>query len=151
MAVGRPPEGTSGKLELQMTSMIDVVFLLLIFFIITLQIPKEEAFIETNLPRAPEAGQNKAEELDRMEFQDVLVTLVIDSRTGAVRKYINDERMLTAGQMLGKLKSFQSLNEKGRVIISCGLDVPYSDLIEVISVAQISKLSIAFANLSRPG
>jgi biopolymer transport protein ExbD len=148
MPVGVPSRSDPDKIELQMVPMIDVVFQLLIFFMLTLRIPQQEAFIETNLPRAAGAGQSTAEEDLKKEFQDILVTLVKDP-AGSVKKYVNDERMYTPGQMFGKLKTFQGLNPDGRVVISCADDVPYEDLVEVISVAQAAKVSIAFANVSK--
>ena len=146
MVMGRPPGDQEGGLELRMTSMIDVVFLLLIFFIVTLNIPREEAMIETELPKGKESGETVAPDLLAAEFDDIRVILDVDE-FGQVSKYLNDQRMLTAGQMLGRLKAFRELNEQGRVVISCHDDVPYENLVEVISVAHISGLSIAFADL----
>ena len=82
------------KLELQMTSMIDVVFLLLVFFIVTLKIPKEEQLIETDLPKAKGGGKTSAEQEEREEFEDVLLTLVPDNiHAGRAKVLVNGQHV----------------------------------------------------------
>ena len=66
MNLGKVRAELQEKLELKMTPMIDVVFLLLIFFIVTLQIPREEAMIEAELPQARGDGEVTAEDETRL-------------------------------------------------------------------------------------
>jgi len=133
------------KLELKMTAMIDVVFLLLAFFLV-LPIPRKEVVIETLMPRGRETGQNETQlELEK-EFEDIAIFIRIDE-LGTVRKFVNDQRMLTPGEMLSRLRAFQKMNEDARVIITCDDDVPYQDFFEVISVADLAHLKVAFADV----
>ena len=147
MIKGSVPPELDDKLELKMTSMIDCVFLLLIFFIASLKIPRDEAMIETMIPQAKGTGQVTVEKpVEGPEFGDIVLRIVVDE-AGNARKYLGDQWMIGPGQMLGMLESFRKLNEKGRVVIQCGDDVPYKDLIEAISVVQLANLKISFANL----
>ncbi|MBR4834393.1 MAG: biopolymer transporter ExbD [Thermoguttaceae bacterium] len=66
----------SEKTELQMTSMIDVVFLLLAFFVITYKTPEVEGDFGIRMP--VEAQSNQAPTLD--ELTPVVVRLTADSR-----------------------------------------------------------------------
>jgi biopolymer transport protein ExbD len=148
MPIGAAEAAQQEKLALQMTPMIDVVFQLLIFFIVTLNIPKEEAMIETELPRARGAGEVTGQEPQtREEFEDILLSIVKEPVTGQARIYVNNQWMMNSRQLLGRLEMFRNLNEKGRVVVQCGDNVPYKDLIEAISIVQIAELPMAFANL----
>jgi len=147
MLLGTPPPAQQEKIELKMTAMIDMVFLLLIFFIVTLRIPKEEFMIETELPRAKGAGQVSGQEVTRQEFEDILLSIVKDPGTGQVRFYVNNQWMMNASQLRSRLEFFKGVNEQGRVVVQCGEDVPYEKLIEAISVVQIVELPMAFADL----
>ena len=148
MPIGAAEAAQQEKLALQMTPMIDVVFQLLIFFVVTLSIPKEEAMIETELPRARGGGEVVGTEPQvREEFEDILLSIVKEPVTGRARIYVNNQWMMNSRQLLGRLEMFRSLNEKGRVVVQCGDDVPYKDLIEAISIVQIAELPMAFANL----
>jgi biopolymer transport protein ExbD len=136
------------ELELKMTSMIDVVFLLLIFFIVTLQIPPQEALIETELPQATGPGQATAEdEQEREEFEDILLTIRKDANTGRTKTFVSGQWMTTPGRLARRLMMFRNINENGRVVIRCGDDVAYKELVMAISVVQNVELPMAFAGL----
>jgi len=145
---GQPPPQQEEKLELKMTGMVDVVFHLLIFFIVTLRIPREEGMIETELPRAKGTGEVSAvQEQRRQEFEDVLLHIARDPQSGRVRTYVSNQLMRTPEQLLGRLKLFHDLNEQGRVVVKCEDDVPYQHLVEAISLVRAAGLPMAFADL----
>lgn len=135
------------ELELKMTSMIDVVFLLLIFFIVTLRIPEEEAMIETELPQAAGPGQQTGTTEEREEFEDILLTLRKDDTTGQVKTYVSGQWMMSPEQLASRLKMFRNINENGRVVVRCQDEVPYKKLVEAISIVQYVELPMAFADL----
>ncbi len=136
------------KMELKMTSMIDVVFLLLIFFIVTLQIPQPEVMIETELPRADEEGEHTAEEeLDREEFMDLRLRLAWNATTNRSEIRLNEEPVRGWRQLEGRLTMAHRLHPDGRIIVACDDEVPYDDLIQAISSIQASGLPMVFADL----
>jgi len=147
MLLGKVPAAQEEKIELKMTAMIDMVFLLLIFFIVTLRIPKEEFMIETELPRAKGAGQVEGEDILREEFDDIMLSIVKEPGTGHVRTYVNNQWMMNPAQLRARLEFFKGVNERGRVVVQCADDVPYENLVEAISVVQIVELPMAFADL----
>ena len=143
----REPE--NGKLELKMTSMIDVVFLLLIFFLVTLSIPREEGAIETTLARAPSEldGRVPPEVEDKQkELPDVLLHI---SRTaaGRVRKELNMQPVLNDGMLLERLTALREASPDGCVVIHCNADVPYAEMVNAIGIVQMARLKIAIAGL----
>jgi len=147
MPVMGSKSGGEEKLELKMTSMIDVVFLLLIFFIVTLQIPKPEAMIETELPKAKGPGQVKVEDVPPPEedFEDIRL-IVYKDKTGTVQRYVNEMMVRTDGQLFSQLKQMKEIYENGRVVVVCADDVPYKHLILAISIVQNAGLPIAFGD-----
>lgn len=69
MKIRRGTDGDSGKIEVQMAPMIDVVFQLLIFFMLTLKIIQPEGHFDINMP----IGVSKA--TSELIDQDIKVRL----------------------------------------------------------------------------
>ena len=134
------------RIEIKMTSMIDMVFLLLIFFIVTLQYPREEGMIETRLPSAESVGEVTTPDERPEEFEDIILRIT-KGPAGNVRKYVQGTHMLNDMVLLGRLEALRTLHENGRVVIQCQDDVPYEELVNAISLVQIARLKIAFADL----
>jgi len=68
------------KCEMEMTSMIDVTFLLLIFFMCTLKFKTLEGKLAAYLPKDVGVNQSEAEEIEKVE---ILVRVKKDRSTGA--------------------------------------------------------------------
>ncbi|MFO7821621.1 MAG: biopolymer transporter ExbD [Lentisphaeria bacterium] len=68
MALGKKREEAE-DIEVPMSSMIDVVFLLLVYFIVTYQIEKPEAHLAVNLPGAPPPNTEQEPPPPPMELQ----------------------------------------------------------------------------------
>lgn len=135
------------KMEIKMTGMIDVVFLLLIFFIVTMQIPEPEVMIETELPRAEGVGESEAEEEDREDFEDLRLHLVWNETADRAEITFNNQSIPGQDQLRSRLEMAHRLHPDGRVIIMSDDDVPYDDLIQTISTVQMTDLAMAFADL----
>ncbi len=94
----------SEKTELQMTSMIDVVFLLLIFFIATMQWKRPEGLLRAFLPKKASAAQvskpGKPQEEDLEDLQDINIRIEAEGRSPKI----------TVGQAI--LPSFRQLAVK---------------------------------------
>lgn len=65
MNLGKTGADAGDRIELNMTSMIDCVFLLLIFFVMTMKFPKVEGTLPAHLPREGRSSgkQEKTEEI----------------------------------------------------------------------------------------
>jgi biopolymer transport protein ExbD len=73
---------TSGGIKLDMTSMIDVVFLLLAYFILTFEITSMEGDFSVNMPLASDATQQIMETLDQTIV--VHLTRTADGNVGPI-------------------------------------------------------------------
>ena len=113
-------EGEPAKLE--MTPMIDVVFQLLIFFLVTLK--QEDILSHLDVARPAPDPNAKPEE----QVQDLL-TIVIDNKGFALRGRRIDRAQLE--RHLGRLASYSKTIS---VIIKCTGDSPHKYLVEVLDV-----------------
>ncbi|MCH2212691.1 MAG: biopolymer transporter ExbD [Fuerstiella sp.] len=101
---------TADKIESQMTPMIDVVFLLLIFFMFTLKIIEPEGDFNINMPlsRPAEAAVTDA------ELPPLKVRLEADPGTGDLRSLRFGDRDLGGGP-----DAFRTLNEEiNRIVLA---------------------------------
>jgi biopolymer transport protein ExbD len=142
----RVKPGQEEKLELNMTPMIDVVFQLLIFFMVTLRIPPTEAIIETALPKAKGPGEVSNDVIkDEEEFEDIRLIIAKD-QTGTVQRFVNQMMVRSDRQLKSQLVTMKGIHAKGRVVVVCGDDVPYQHLVRAISLVQEAGLPIAFGD-----
>jgi len=133
------------KIDLQMTPMIDVVFQLLIFFMLTLQLPKTEGMIETMLPTAPgpeEKGPGPPP--PPSPFSDIVLTLTRQPN-GAVARTLNAMPVRSDRQLESHLAKMKDVYSDGRIIIACDGDVPYGHLVRTMSVVQRTGMTMAFS------
>mgnify|MGYP003634897206 CR=1 FL=1 len=124
--------------ELELAPMIDVVFLLLIFFIVTWQFARFERDMDISVPAAEEA-ENK----DR-QTGEIIVNVKKD---GAV---ILNGRMVTEPELLSKLQSISEAYPDQAVILRGASEADFQAIINVLD--QIKKAGIwnvAFAT-TRP-
>ena len=97
----------SDKIETQITPMIDVVFLLLIFFMLTLKIVEPEGDFQINMPIAtPEVS----DQVD-IELADIRIRLVAND-DGTLKQIYFGQRSLGTGK-----EAFQKLNNEVLKII----------------------------------
>lgn len=90
------------KVDTQITPMIDVVFLLLIFFMLTLKIVEPEGDFQINMPiAAPEPNQ----EMD-LELPDIRIRLIAND-DGSLNQILFGQRSLGTGKA-----AFEKLNRE---------------------------------------
>ncbi|MEW6536508.1 MAG: biopolymer transporter ExbD [Candidatus Auribacterota bacterium] len=110
------------KMGINITPLIDVVFLLLIFFMVSSTFI-EKPGIDLSLPKAKTAEMQKAE--------NIIITL---DKTGVI--YINGEKISPdiLGKELSKLRLEKSADEP--VILEADENIPYKDVIFVMDTAR---------------
>ena len=91
----------AGKIELQMAAMIDVVFQLLIFFMLTLKIVEAEGDFNINMPIGAPSQANPEQ-----TFPDIKVKLQADA-DGNLAQLVLGQRVLGSGP-----SAFQRLNSE---------------------------------------
>ena len=112
---------------LDMTPMIDVVFELIIFFVVTIK--QEDLFSKLNANRpAPSTGSSSPSESD--------TTVKIDigrgkNENGAI-KY--NQRVVTAQELSGFLRDVARTSKKTPIVINCTVDSPHKALVDVLDV-----------------
>ncbi len=126
---------------IELTPLIDVVFLLLIFFMISTTFTKETS-LKINLPEA--SGEQANAEPTSIEVQIGAESqyAIVASTDGAAKPLINSNRD-TLKRALG---SFKSEQQKLLLIIRADRKAPHEAVIKVMDVAQELGLSnITFA------
>lgn len=111
-----------------MSSMTDIIFLLLIFFMLTASFITPSG-LPVNLPAA---------ESSEIELQKVSVTITRD-----LQYFIDDERVNRAmikGKLRNKLKG-----KKGVVVLHCDAAVPVEHLVEVAGIATALEAKVSVA------
>lgn len=123
-------KGEAAKLE--MTPMIDVVFQLLIFFIVTLKQQDILAHLDVFRP-APEKTPPK-EEIDDM----IEIMISVDG-------YWMNGSLIPFGTMQRRITKISKISKDMPVIIKCTLDSPHKYLIKTLdacSKAKLTKISV---------
>ena len=111
----------SVKIETQMAPMIDVVFLLLIFFMLTLKVIEPEGDFNINMP----LGSPAPSDPDDPKLPDIKVRLIANE-DGSLRQLLLGERSLGNGA-----SAFDELNRRIGSLISGSSGSPFSEDIEV--------------------
>lgn len=112
-----------------MSSMTDIVFLLLIFFMLTSTLVTVSA-IDVVLPKAGGKTENKS---------SVAVTI-----TNGSQFYI-DKRKVNASQLENELLNQVGADRKRTVVIRGDQNVPYKNVMKVIDIANKNKLKMILA------
>ena len=132
-----------------MTPMIDVVFQLLIFFVIASTGQVAEAFLPTELP-ATGAVETPAEPLEREPWADeVWIRLFRDAdRTVAD---VNGTVYENLDQLVQILRALAEISRDNPVILDIAGDVPLGDLIRVYDASRAAGFeSVSFAADAAP-
>jgi biopolymer transport protein ExbD len=109
--------------SVEMTPMIDAVFLLLIFFMVTSSVIKDPGIL-VNLPRAQSA--------ESQPDKDLIITIKEDSMI-----YLNDEKV-SRDQLFDTLKKLQAQHGRDFLIVRGDEVIPYKSLVEVMDTARLA-------------
>ena len=123
----------SRKLGVQMTSMIDVVFLLLIFFVCTASFQLPEEILPTNL--LMQGSVSDAAEVPPEKDVEPIVVRVI-RREGATTWNINQRQLTNLAQVHEVLNALAQLDPSLPVILDVDEAVPLGDVIDVFDIAK---------------
>ena len=109
--------------EIDLTPMLDVVFIMLIFFIVTASFVKEAGF---DVNRPPQSNQPPKKD----EIKNILVSIAADGQL-----FIN-RRPVDAGALTANIKRLHAENPKGAVVIQAEDDSANERLITVMDAAR---------------
>jgi biopolymer transport protein ExbD len=119
---------SADKVQLEMTPMIDVVFQLMIFFIVTLKQEDILAHLDITRP-APDSAPPP-----QVQVQDLLTIQVY--REG----YVLQGRRVALEELERQLKKLASYSTSVSVIIKCTADSPHAYLMRVLDVCAAAGL-----------
>ena len=121
--------------QLDMTPMIDVVFELIIFFVVTIK--QEDLFSQLNANRpAPATGKSESSE------SDTTVTIAIgasgDRSANGVLVY--NSREITRKELDANLRDVARTSTKTPIIVRCAGNSPHNALVDVLDICYKHKL-----------
>jgi biopolymer transport protein ExbD len=120
--------------EMQMAPMIDIVFLLLIFFIVTWNYARFETELNISVPAAEE-GQDP---------QRSIGEIIVNVREDGVIVVLSQE--LTEEQLLGRLSELAAVYRDQAVILRGDSKTSYEDIVKVLDICQKAGIwNVAFA------
>ncbi len=125
--------------QLEMTPMIDVVFQLLIFFIVTLKVEDILSHLDISRP-APES-----ERPPEVEPEDLLTILVYNPKKLGGEGFVLQGRRVSLKELDKQLTKLASYSKHISIIIKCTSDSPHSKLIKLLNVcskAGLTNLSV---------
>lgn len=127
----RPQENPS----LDMTPMIDVVFELIIFFVVTIK--QEDLFTKLNVNRPAPATSSSSSESD-----DITVTIEIGRRfdNSAQGVIIYNKREVSRKELDNNLRDIARTSTKTPIIVKCATDSPHKALVDVLDICYKNKL-----------
>ena len=124
------------KVELQMTSMIDVVFLLLIFFIATMEFKEQEGLLRSFLPKETKAVVSTAKKQEKDEdkdLQDIRITLEKTEVGKGVIITVGQATLPSFKQLWFKLNRLHKRYPDHRVVIDGKPNVDYGYIVKALN------------------
>ncbi len=132
----------SGELEIKMTPMIDVVFLLLIFFVWTASFQIVEQLLPSSVSMEKSAaGAASQVEIppEELDFEQVVVRLLWQD--GHIAWTINQAPVGSLKELRSRLAGIAKIKSDAPVVIDPDAEVPLGHVIDVYDVARLEHFS----------
>ena len=118
--------------QLDMTPMIDVVFELIIFFVVTIK--QEDLFTRLNANRpAPSSGSSSSE-------SDTTVTIEVGRGPDANGLLVYNKRPVRRSELDQNLREVARTSKKTPIIVKCAEDSPHKALVDVLDICYRNEL-----------
>lgn len=128
---------TRGDLEISMTPMIDVVFLLLVFFVWTASFQVVENMLPTSLLTAAGTQVTEmAEPAPDLDFDEIVIRLIWEDRT--LRWRINNVHVANLAEVRSRLDQIAAIRQSATVILHPDQEVPIGDVVDVYDQARLA-------------
>jgi biopolymer transport protein ExbD len=131
MKIQRLKRRNSRNLILDMTPLIDVVFLLLIFFMVATTFQDVDSSVNIELPKSSSASKIQIKTLEVKITKDLEIYLIVKDLKGE-----NKMSKLNKEDLKEQLATKLELTENKSVIISADKSVNYQSLMEVLDIAK---------------
>ena len=118
--------------QLDMTPMIDVVFELIIFFVVTIQ--QEDIFTRLNANRpAPSSSTSSSE-------SDTTVTIEIGPGMDANGTLVYNRRQVRRSELDQNLREVARTSKKTPIVVKCDRESPHKALVDVLDICYRNQL-----------
>ena len=118
--------------QLDMTPMIDVVFELIIFFVVTIK--QEDLFTRLNANRpAPSSSSSSSE-------SDTTVTIEVGRGPDANGLLVYNKRPVRRSELDQNLREVARTSKKTPIIVKCTDDSPHNALVDVLDICYRNEL-----------
>jgi biopolymer transport protein TolR len=131
MKIQRLKRKNSKSLILDMTPLIDVVFLLLIFFMVATTFQDVDSSVNIELPKSSSEHKITIKTLEVKINKDLEIYLIVNDLNGK-----NEMMKVDQGDLKEKLGQKLEVAEDKNVIVSAEKSVNYQSLIEVLDIAK---------------
>ena len=116
--------------EFNMSSMTDIVFLLLIFFMIASTLTKQLDTIEVKLPQAKGKTENRS-----------AITVTINKS----KRFYVDDRLVAKSSLQAQLLSILSTSDSRVIVLRAEQNVPIEEVVYVMGIANQNSIKIVLA------
>jgi len=116
--------------EFNMSSMTDIVFLLLIFFMIASTLTKQLDTIEVKLPQAKGKTENRS-----------TITVTINKS----KRFYIDDRLVAKSSLQAQLLSILSTSDSRVIVLRAEQNVPIEEVVYVMGIANQNSIKIVLA------
>jgi biopolymer transport protein ExbD len=125
------------EVELQLTPMIDCVFLLMVYFVwsSSFAIAEKSLPSELSVAEAKGSGQPNEPPPPEADFDDVVIRIATGA-TGPVWT-VNDEPVASLAELRQVLATIADIKSDAPVILDAGGEVPLGDVIDVFDLSRI--------------
>jgi biopolymer transport protein ExbD len=135
---------TVEEVKMELTPMIDVVFLLLIFFIVTIKFKVLEGKLETELPKDVGVNQGDVELLEKIELRIAKAT----SNPAGFIVQINGRTMPNMATLRSELTNWLKMDDEARATLYPDVGVTYEQVVQVVDQCIMVKLTnLTFAGV----
>jgi len=131
MKIQRLKRKNSKNLILDMTPLIDVVFLLLIFFMVATTFQDVDSSVNIELPKSSSEHKITIKTIEVKINKDLEIYLIVKDLNGK-----NEMMKVEKGNLKEKLEGKLELTKEKNVIVSADKSVNYQSLIEVLDIAK---------------
>ena len=143
--------------DVVMTPMIDVVFLLLVFFVWTASFKAIEYILPTALSAQLGASSEVASELppDVIDFEQVVVRLEQagedSSGFGSLAVFLNDQELTSMPELASRLAAIYAVKQDAPIIIFPAPEIQISAVVEAYDIARSTGFETVNFAVEQPG
>ena len=137
--MGRKARSKPEAAELNMTPMIDCVFQLLIFFIVTFKPPEVIGRLDIFRPAPDPNAKPKEQKLDDM------IRITVHKHGVKGGPFMLNQRWMSLDKIEGNLSRLTAVNKKQTVLIQCAEASRHDDLVRILNVCaklRLTELSV---------